>query len=105
MNRAGPPHRHGPAQRPQLAPLRCGRRDCRLDKCEREKTRAKQRKAGNGHSEETVRSKFFAHGTPTVLEKPGHQSSQASLRLCANRTTAALHSQKYFDRIGKLESD
>src|ERR1700676_3262073 len=78
-----------------------GRQGCRLDKCDSEQARAKQRKAGNGHSEETVRSKFFTHGTPAVLEKPGHQS----LRLCANRTTAALHSQKYFDGFGKLESD
>src|ERR1700681_4369920 len=87
MNRAGPPPRHGSAQRPQLAPLRWGRQGCRLDKCEREQTGAKQRKASNCHGEETVRSKFFTHGTPTVLEKPGHQSSQAS---CASARTERL---------------
>jgi hypothetical protein len=35
----------------------------RLGKCESEQARAKQRNAGNGHGEETVRSEFFTHGT------------------------------------------
>jgi hypothetical protein len=35
-----------------------------LGKCHSEQARAKQDKTGNGHSEETVRSEFFTHGTP-----------------------------------------
>ena len=45
---------------------------------------AKQDKAGNGHSEETVRSEFFTHGTPPVV-CPGW-----------NETTVPPHSQKNF---------
>jgi hypothetical protein len=36
----------------------------RSGKCEGEQARAKQGKTGHGHSEETVRSEFFKHGTP-----------------------------------------
>jgi hypothetical protein len=39
-------------------------RPAQLDKCDSEQARAKQGKTGHGHSEETVRSEFFTHGTP-----------------------------------------
>jgi hypothetical protein len=35
-------------------------------KCDGEQARAKQHKTGNGHSEETVRSEFFTHGTSPI---------------------------------------
>ena len=48
---------------------RRGRR-ARLAKCDSEQASAKQDETGNGHSEETVRSEFFTHGTPpTVRER------------------------------------
>jgi hypothetical protein len=50
--------------------------------CESDKARAKQDKAGNGYSEETVGSEFFTHGTPPIVSP------------CSNRTTVPLHSQK-----------
>jgi hypothetical protein len=40
------------------------RRGCTLDHCESDQARTEQDKAGDGHSQETVRSEFFAHGTP-----------------------------------------
>jgi hypothetical protein len=36
----------------------------RLAERESDQARAKQNKTGNGHSEETVGSEFFTHGTP-----------------------------------------
>jgi hypothetical protein len=50
--------------------------------CESDKARAKQDKAGNGYSEETVGSEFFTHDTPPIVSP------------CAKRTTVPLHSQK-----------
>jgi hypothetical protein len=41
----------------------------RLGKCDSEQARAKQDKTGNGHCEETVRSKFITHGTPPTAWK------------------------------------
>ena len=38
-----------------------------LGKCDTEQARAKQDKTGNGHSEETVGSEFFTHGTPRLI--------------------------------------
>jgi hypothetical protein len=40
-----------------------------LGKCHSEQARAKQDKTGNGHSEETVRSEFFTHGTPPAARE------------------------------------
>jgi hypothetical protein len=37
-----------------------------LGNCESDQARAKHDDAGNGHSEEAVRSEFFTHGTPPV---------------------------------------
>ena len=37
---------------------------------ESDQARAKQDKTGNGHSEETVRSEFIAHGTPPTVCAP-----------------------------------
>ncbi|MGB9174055.1 MAG: hypothetical protein WCC35_21015, partial [Bradyrhizobium sp.] len=49
---------------------------------ESDQARAKHDNAGNGHSEEAVRSEFFTHGTPPVVCP------------CANGTTVPLHSQR-----------
>jgi hypothetical protein len=51
---------------------------------ERDKAGAKQDKAGHGHSEETVGSEFFTHGSPPLV------------RPCPDNTTVPLHSQKNF---------
>src|SRR5258706_11651691 len=40
-----------------------------LAKCDSEQARAKQDKTGNGHSEETVGSEFFTHGTPLIARE------------------------------------
>jgi hypothetical protein len=53
-----------------------------LGNCESDQASAKQDNAGNGQSEEAVRSKFFTHGTPPVV-CPG-----------AEPTTVPLHSQR-----------
>jgi hypothetical protein len=48
------------------------RRECGpegLENCESDQARAEQKKAANGHSEETVRSEFFAHGTPPFASR------------------------------------
>ena len=47
---------------------RRGRR-ARLAKCDSEQASAKQDETGNGHSEETVRSEFFTHGTPPIARE------------------------------------
>jgi hypothetical protein len=47
-----------------LIRTRRGEGAIKLGKCDSEQARAKQDKTGNGHSEETVRSEFFTHGTP-----------------------------------------
>ena len=76
----------------------------RLGKCESEQARAKQRKTGNGHGEETVRSEFFTHGTPPIArEMLVTVSTIAHPR--SNRTTVTLHSQKDFAPFRKSESD
>jgi len=54
----------------------------RLGNYECDQARAKQDETGHGHSEETVRSEFFTHGTPPVACP------------CSNGTTVPLHSQK-----------
>jgi hypothetical protein len=41
----------------------------RLGQCDSDQARAKQDKTGNGHSEETVRSEFFTHGTPPIARE------------------------------------
>jgi hypothetical protein len=41
----------------------------RLGKCDSEQASAEQDKTANGHSEETARNEFFAHGTPPTARK------------------------------------
>jgi hypothetical protein len=41
----------------------------RLGKRDSEQASAEQHKTGNGHSQETVRNEFFAHGTPPIARK------------------------------------
>jgi hypothetical protein len=52
------------------------RAQSQLAKCESEQARAKQDKTADGHSEETVRSEFFAHGTPPTARKSDCQQDQ-----------------------------
>jgi hypothetical protein len=42
----------------------------RSGKCDADQAGAKQRKTGNGHSEETLGSEFFTHGTPRLIVRP-----------------------------------
>jgi hypothetical protein len=56
----------------------------RLANYESDQARAKQDEASNGHSEETVRSEFFAHCTP------------AYMRPCLDRTTCPVAQSKGF---------
>ena len=54
-------------------PERRGRKH-RSGKCDRQQARAKHDKTGNGHRKETVRSEFFAHGTPPTARKSDCES-------------------------------
>jgi hypothetical protein len=59
----------------QLGYWRCirtrrGRGKYQLGKCDADQAGAKQRKTGNGHSEETLGSEFFTHGTPRLIVRP-----------------------------------
>jgi len=56
-------------------PARRGRKH-RSGKCDGQQARAKQDKTGNRHREETVRSEFFAHGTPPTARKSDCQQDQ-----------------------------
>jgi hypothetical protein len=47
-----------------------------LAQCDSEQAGAKQDKTGNDHSEETVRSEFFTHGTPPTARASGCQQDQ-----------------------------
>jgi hypothetical protein len=60
------------------------RRGRRSGKCDSGQAGAKEDKTGNGHSEETVRSEFFTHGTPPIVSP------------WSNETTVPPHSQKNF---------
>jgi len=51
-------------------------RQHRSGKCDRQQAGAKQDKTCNGHCEETVRSEFFAHGTPPTAWKSDCQQDQ-----------------------------
>jgi hypothetical protein len=46
------------------------RTKCDTEQARAKQARAKQDKTGNGHSEETVRSEFFTHGTPRLIVRP-----------------------------------
>jgi hypothetical protein len=71
-------------------PARRGRKH-RSGKCDSQQARAKHDKTGNGHREETVRSEFFAHGTPPTARKSDCQQDQ--LHVCGHRRfTPALNS-------------
>jgi hypothetical protein len=48
----------------------------RSSECDSQQARAKQDKTGNGHREKTVRSEFFAHGTPPTARKSDCQQDQ-----------------------------
>jgi hypothetical protein len=48
----------------------------RSGKCDSQQARAKHDKTGNGHREKTVRSEFFAHGTPPTARKSDCQQDQ-----------------------------
>jgi hypothetical protein len=77
----------------------------RLGKCDSQQARAKQDKTGNGHCEETVRSKFFTHGTPPTARKSdcdarkadvGSQSAEA-IKFCFRKHFGAgVRAGKYF---------
>jgi len=56
-------------------PARRGRKH-RSGKCDGQQARAKHDKTSNGHREETVRSEFFAHGTPPTARKSDCQQDQ-----------------------------
>jgi hypothetical protein len=56
----------------------------RSGKCDCQQAGAKQDKSGNGHREETVRSDFFAHGTPPTARKSDcHQDQLHTLQAIA----------------------
>jgi hypothetical protein len=74
-----------------------------LAETERKQARAKQNWTGNGHNEETERSEFITHGTRPRSRMLVTVSSIP--RLCSNRTTATLHSQKIFLSTSDFEPD
>jgi hypothetical protein len=51
----------------------------RSGECDSQQARAKHDKTGNGHREETVRSEFFAHGTPPTARKSDCEQDQLHL--------------------------
>jgi len=59
----------------------------RLGKCDSEQAGAEEEKTGNGYTEETVRSEFFAcHGTPPIVGNAGCHL-QSALQLSSEART------------------
>jgi hypothetical protein len=88
-----------------------------LDKYESDQAIAKQDKTGHGHHEETVRSKFFAHGAPPFASPLKQNDRPGLARLVRKRAgtranvaarnpvlTPALGREISVDRMGQKDA-